>query len=173
MNDLLTGVYGIAIKLTLVIALCGGLYGVHKYKVHQAVQEAVQVVNTQHSSELFSQKEKLLDKVRLKEQELQGSFNKTKEENDAKIKTLSTSVTSLLDSLRNRPTREASNSSATQDSTTAASPQGFTGAGLFKDDASFLVRFASDTETLKLGLIQCYREFDEAKKAVESFSDKK
>lgn len=167
-----TGTYTILIKLSLVLALCGGLYGTYKFRVHQAVQEAVQVVNTQHFAELFSQKEKLLDKAREKEQALQVSFNKTKEENDAKIKTLNTSVTSLLDSLRNRPTREASNGSTTQSSDTTASPKGSTGAGLYRDDAGVLVRFASDTETLKLGLIQCYREYDDVKKVVESFSDK-
>lgn len=172
MNDLLTGTYGIVIKIALVVALCGGLYGTYKFRVHQAVQEAVQVVNVQHSAELFSQKEKLLDKAREKEQELQANFNKTKEENDAKIKSLNTSVASLLDSLRNRPTREASNSSTTQSTDTTASPEGSTGAGLYRDDASVLVRFASDTETLKLGLIQCYREYDDVKKAVESFSKK-
>lgn len=168
----LTGTYAILIKLSLVVALCGGLYGTYKFKVHQAVQEAVQVVNTQHSAELFKQKELLLDKAREKEQELQANFNKTKEETDAKIKSLNATTATMLDSLRNRPTREASNSSATQGSTTAASPQGFTGAGLFKDDASFLIGYAANTETLKLGLIQCYREFDDVKKAVESFSNK-
>ena len=173
MNDLLNGVYGIAIKIALVVALSGGLYTTYKYKIHQAVTEAVQVVNVQHSAELFKQKELLLDKAREKEQELQDNFNKGNKEYDAKIKNLNTTVAAMLNSLRNRPNRPSSTGSTTQSPSTAESTTGATGAQLYYGDASFLVRLGSDTETLKLGLIQCYREYDEVKKAVESFTDKK
>lgn len=171
-NPLSTG-YGLLIKFGLVLTLLLSLYGGHKYQVSQAVQEAVQVVNVQHSAELFKQREKLLDKAREKEQELQDNFNKGNKEYDAKIKNLNATVASMVSSLRNRPDRQASDSSTTQSTNSSTSPNGSTGAGLFKSDANFLVGFASNTETLRLGLVQCYREYDEVKKAVESFNDKK
>lgn len=173
MNDLLNGTYGIVIKLVLVAALSGGVYATYRYKINQAVTEAVQIVNVKHASELFTQKEKLLDKAREKEQELQDNFNKGNKEYDAKIKNLNTTVATMLDSLRNRPNRPSSTSSTTQSASTAESTTGATGAQLYFGDASFLVRLGSDTETLKLGLIQCYRDYDVVKKSVESFSDKK
>lgn len=168
----LNGMYGSLIKLGLVVVLLASLYGTHRYKVHEAVKEAVQVVQLQHQSELFRQKELLLEKKQTAETKLQDDFNKRKGEQDAKIKTLTVDRDNLLISLRSRPDRPASVSGNTQSADTTASTTGATGQELFKPDAEFLARFATDTETLKLGLIQCYKDYDAVKEAVESFNKK-
>jgi hypothetical protein len=168
----LDGVYGSLIKFGLIVALVGGLYGVHVYKVHEAVKDAVQVVQIQHNTETFKQKEILLDKQRVQDLHLQEDFNKRKGEQDAKIKALNSDVSNLLISLRSRPDRPTSTSGNSPSSSSAEGSTGVTGQGLYKSDAEFLARSASDTETLKLGLIQCYKDYDVVKQSIESFNQK-
>jgi hypothetical protein len=104
-----TSTYASLIKLGLIVALLGALYGTYKYKVHEAVKEAVQVVQLQHNTTLFKQKELLLEKKQVAETKLQDDFNKRKGEQDAKIKTLNADVSALTDSLRFRPSRTSVN----------------------------------------------------------------
>lgn len=173
MNNPLTGIYGILIKLTLIVALCGGIYGIYKFKVHQAVQEAVQVVNVQHSAETFRQKEIIFDKSQKEKDKLQQDFDKAQKEKDAKIHTLNRDVSNLLVSLQQRPSRDSSNSSLSTSTTATASPRGAYPSELFREDAEAFVLFARDAEEVRLGLLSCYRDYDAVKKSVESFSDKK
>lgn len=169
----LTGVYGSLIKFGLVVALVGGLYGGYKYKVHQAVQEAVQVVELRHKDEILAEKEVLFIKKRAAEKELEKDFAKREGEHNEKIKNLNSTVSILLASLQSRPPRPISTSGVSTSPRTEESPTGSTGQGLYKPDAEFLAGYASDTETLKLGLLQCYNDFDAVKKSIELFSEKK
>lgn len=168
----LMGMYGSLIKFGLVLVLLASLYGTYKYKVHVAVKEAVQVVQLQHNATLFKQKELLLEEKQVAETKLQDDFNKRKGEQDAKVKTLTVDRDNLLISLRNRPQRPTSVSGNTQSTSATAGITGATGQELFKPDAEFLARFATDTETLKLGLLQCYSDYNSVKEAVESFNKK-
>ena len=172
MLDPLTGMYSSLIKIGLVLALLGGLYGTHKYKVHEAVKDAVHKVELSHKAEIFRQKELLLEKKAQAETRLQDDFNKRKGEQDAKVKALNNDVSALLTSLRNHPERAVSAGGGTQSASAAESPTGATGQGLYKSDAEFLARSASDTETLKLGLIQCYKDYESVKQSIESFTQK-
>jgi hypothetical protein len=168
----LDGVYGSLIKFVLIITLVGGLYGVHIYKVHEAVKDAVHTVQLQHSAEIFKQKEILLDEQKVQDAKLQEDFNKRKGEQDAKIKALNNDVSNLLASLRSRPERPASLSGNNSSTNAAEGSTGATGQGLYKPDAEFLARYAADAETLKLGLLQCYRDYDTVKQSIESFNQK-
>lgn len=169
----LTGVYGVFIKLALVVALCGSLYGAYKFKVHQVVKEAVHIVQVQQAAETFRQKEIIFDKAQEEKDRLQLDFDRAQKDKDAKILTLNRDVSRLLVSLQQRPSRDSSNSSLNPSTRTTESPRGAYPSELFREDAVAFVNFARDAEEVRLGLLSCYRDYDTVKKSIESFSDKK
>lgn len=170
MGDLLTGSYGIIIKIVLVVVLFGSLYGGHKYKVNQSVQEAVQIVKIQQVEEIFRQKEVIFDKAQKEKDKLQQSFDKAQKEKDAKIFTLNSSVNTLLNSLQQRPSRDSSNSGLGASSSAAESSRGAYPAELFREDAEAFILFGKDAEEVRLGLVQCYSDYESVKKSLESYS---
>lgn len=169
----LTGAYASLIKFGIVLTLVLSLYGGYKYKIYEAVQKAENVVELRHNAETFRQKEILLDKAQTEKNKLQLSFDTRQKENDAKIKTLNSDVNTLLISLRNRPERPSSVSRSSASTSSTEGQSGATGKELYEPDARFLVGIASEAETLKLGLIQCYSDYQAIKTSIESFTDKK
>jgi hypothetical protein len=168
----LNGMYGSLIKLGLVVALLASLYGTYKYKVHEAITKAEHVVELRHKDETLAANEVLFTKKRAAEKELEKDFNKRQGEYNEKIKNLTLSRDNLFASLQSRPPRPISDSGNSASPRTEAITTNSTGAGLYLGDAEFLARFATDTETLKLGLLQCYSDYNSVKEAVESFNKK-
>jgi hypothetical protein len=165
--------YGSLIKFTLVLALLGGLYGSYKYKVHQAVTQAVQAVELRHKGEVLAEKEVLFVKKRAAEKELEKDFNKRQGEYNAKISNLNSTVNGLLASLSDRPTRPVSTSGDSAVARAETSPTGAYPSQLYREDATSFINFARDAEEIRLGLLQCYADFDAAKKSIELFTEKK
>jgi uncharacterized FlgJ-related protein len=172
LSSLFGGVYGGVIKISLVLALLGALYGGYRYKVNQEVKAAVAVERVEQQKKLEAEKEVLLLKKRSAEKSLNEDFKKRQGESDAKIKSLNATVNSLLAGVQSRPAREVSTTNSARDTSTGQSTAGATGAGLFKPDAEFLIRYSANTETLKLGLLQCYKDYESVKKSLESYSNK-
>ena len=168
----LTGIYSPLIKFGLVVVLLASLYGTYKYKVHEAVTKAEHVNELRHKDEILAANEVLFTKKRAAEKGLDKDFTKRQGEYNEKIKNLTLARDNLFTSLQSRPTRTISNSSDGASPRTETSTAGATGQELFKSDAEFLAGFATDTETLKLGLLQCYSDYNVVKEAVESFSKK-
>lgn len=167
----LNGVYGSLIKFGIVVALILSLYGGYRYQLHKSFQEGVKTTEIKYEAQILAQNEILQLKKKSAEKELEQKLTKTKEENDAKLKSLNLRVGVLLGSLSNRPERP-STSGDTPSPTTAESPTGTTGQGLYKADGEFLTRYSADTETLKLALIQCYSDYQAVKQSIESFTTK-
>ena len=168
-----TGIYASFIKFGLITALVGGLYGAHIYKVHEAVKDAVQVVELGHKDEILAEKEVLFIKKRAAEKELEKDFNKRQGEYNAKINNLNTTVDGLLASMQSRPTRPISTSSDNTVTRTETSTTGAYPSQLYREDAASFINFARDAEEVRLGLLQCYNDFDVVKKSIELFSEKK
>lgn len=170
MFSIFTGAYSGIIKIILILSLVGSLYGTYRYKVNQEVNAALTTERVEQQEKLAAEKEVLILKKKSTEKSLAEDFSKRQGENDAKIKSLNNTVDSLLNSLQSRPTREVSTADSARDSSAGQSGAGSTGAGLYRADAEFLVGLAANTETLKLGLIQCYKDYDSVKKNLESYS---
>ena len=165
------GAYAPLIKFSIVLALIMSLYGGYRYQLHSSYKEGVKVTEIKHEAQILAQNEVLNLKKKSAEKELEQKLTKTKEKNDAKLKSLNLRVGTLLGSLSSRPERPSASSD--NSSTSAAEGQpGATGQGLYKIDAEFLTRYSSDAETLKLSLIQCYADYQSVKQAIESFTAK-
>ena len=80
----------------------------------------------------------------------QALADQIRKEKDAQIASINTQLADALIGLRERPSR-------TQD---AANGQGGTGATLFADDATFLVREAARADIIRTGLAACYDQYD-------------
>ena len=166
-----TGTYAALIKFAVVVALILGLYGGYRYQLHKSFQEGVKTTEIKYEAQILAQNEVLNLKKKSAEKELEQKLTKTKEENDAKLKSLNLRVGVLLGSLSNRPERPSA--SGNTPSTAATEGQsGTTGQGLYKADGEFLTRYSADTETLKLALIQCYADYQAVKQSIESFTAK-
>ena len=84
------------------------------------------------------------------QEEHQAAADQIRKEKDAQIASINNSLANALSQLRERPSR-------TQD---AANGQGGTGATLFADDATFLVREAARADIIRTGLAACYDQYD-------------
>ena len=169
LDSLFGGVYSGLIKIALVLALVGGLYGTYRYKVNQEVNAALTTERVEQQEKLAAEKEVLILKKKSTEKSLAEDFSKRQGENDAKIKNLNATVSDLLNSLQSRPTREVSTADSARDSSAGQSKRGAYPAELFREDAEAFILFGKDAEEVRLGLVQCYSDFEAVKKALESF----
>lgn len=81
-----------------------------------------------------------------------------KKERDDEIKDIAAERDAALAELRNRPRRPAPGTTEAPSNGQAAS--GCTGAQLYGNDAEFLIREASDADTIRTALKACYRQYD-------------
>lgn len=170
LNSLFGGMYGGAIKISLVLALLGALYGGYRYKVNQEVKAAVEIVKIEQQKKLEAEKEVLLLKKRSTEKSLAEDFKKRQGESDAKIKSLNTTVNSLLNSLQSRPSKEVSTADSAKDTSAGQSKRGAYPAELFREDAEALILFGRDAEEVRSGLLKCYSDYQSVKDSLESYS---
>lgn len=97
-----------------------------------------------------------LSAARKKEQTLQANADQIKRNSDEKITVLSRRVDTLVSKLRNRPERPASG----VPERSGTDSDRCTGAGLYRDDAEFLVRLARDADTTREALNQCKAAYE-------------
>ena len=98
--------------------------------------------------------------ARQKEQALQTNADKLRQEKDREIRNLSARAAALTNSLRERPTRPATETSAMPGATgSGPTSTGCTGAGLSREDASFLAGEATRADELRAALKQCLAQY--------------
>jgi hypothetical protein len=171
MFNLFNGVYGSLIKFGLVVVLLVSLYGGYKYQLHSAYKKGVTVTQTQHEAERLAANEVLHLKKLAADKDLQRELEKQRIKYNEQIATINANANSLIDSLSDRTSRpEPSSSSA--DTSATESTRGAYPSQLFRQDAAAFVNLARDAEEVRLGLIQCYRDYDAVKQAAESFNQK-
>lgn len=88
----------------------------------------------------------------------------TKGKNDA-IARNAADRDALLEQLRTRPSRATAATAATVGDGTSAGIG--TGTALFAEDAGFLVREAARADDIRISLIACYAQYDQAKLAID------
>jgi hypothetical protein len=172
MFNLFNGVYGSLIKFGLVVALILSLYGGYKYQLHNAYKEGVVVTQTQHEAERLAANEVLHLKKLAADKELKQKTEKQRMEYDEKIKNLTLARDSLFASLQSRPSRTIITDGNSGSPSAETSTTGVTGIKLFAEDSRFLAGEATRAEEIRLALVQCYRDYDAVKQAVESFNQK-
>lgn len=168
----LDGMYGSLIKFGLILALILGLYGGYKYQLSEAYDKGVETTKISYEAQILANNEVLQLKKKSAEKNLEIDFAKRQGEANEKIRNLNTTVSNLITGLSDRKSRTES-TSVNPDTTATTSPRGAYPSELFREDAAAFVSFAKDAETLKLGLIQCYAEYETIKKSIESFSETK
>lgn len=140
------------IAITLVLT---SLFVWHRYEVSKAITKTVV-----EQTAIYEKQIKDLTVKSLKtELELKTQVAVIKGDKDAQIKNLDGKYRVAIDSLRQRQERSSS-SNSTGNSSDAESTKGATGAGLYREDAELLVRFARDAEELKTQLKACYAQYD-------------
>lgn len=93
-----------------------------------------------------------------KERAWQAASDKLKETHDAEVRSINTRLHAALAELRKRPTRPPTVVAPVP--VAAGSPQGCTGAGLYAQDAEFLVREAARADEIRAAYIQCAAQYE-------------
>jgi len=93
---------------------------------------------------------------RAKEQQWQDSANQTTKAKDEAIQNIHARLDDALGELRKRPARPA-NGPVPE---TSCDDKGATGAGIYAEDAGFLVRESARADQLRTALGACYSQYD-------------
>ena len=96
--------------------------------------------------------------AREKEQALQAQADQLREDANARIKDIDSRANKLVDSLRNRAERPATQAGAV--SGAAQSCSGASGKDLASGDAVFLARYAADAARLEAALDTCVKQYE-------------
>ena len=91
--------------------------------------------------------------IRNKEHQYQADADKIRIEKDAQIKAINDKLADAISELRKRPSRAAE----------ANNGQSCNGAGLYAEDAEFLIREASRADQIRVALNACYQQYDAIK----------
>jgi len=93
---------------------------------------------------------------RAKEQEWQDSANQTTKDKDEAIQNIRARLDDAIGKLHDRPQRPASGPVPAS----SCDGKGATGAGIYAQDAEFLVREAARADLLRAALGACYSQYD-------------
>ena len=151
-------------KLIIVVLVFTSLFVWHRYTVEKAITKTVAEQTAIYEKRITDLTIKSLNtELQLKKQVANIEGVK-----DAKIKDIDSKYRSIVDSLRQRKER-STESDSTRDSSNAESTKGATGAELYREDATFLIGFARDTEELKTQLMMCYAQYDSVKEQLNNY----
>lgn len=92
--------------------------------------------------------------IRDKEHAYQADADQIRKDKDAQIKVINNQLVDAISELRKRPSRTAE----------ASNGQSCNGAGLFAEDAEFLVREAARADEIRVALSACYKQYDSVSK---------
>lgn len=151
-------------KFIAILLVLAGLLFWHKYEVHKAVTKTI----AEQTAIYKKQVDELTIKSLKVESDLKTQVATIQGDNDAKVKDIDRKYRIAVDSLRQRKERSTA-SDSTRDSSNSESTTGATGAELYREDASFLVGFARDTEELKTRLNMCYAQYDTIKEQLNNY----
>lgn len=135
------------------------------WKMYHSGMQSVQAKWDAEKLELVSQTNKLLEKRDADSRALQDDKDKLRKAKNAEIDRLNTDLADALERLRHRPERPSE--SNLPSNTTAGSEASCTGAGLYREDADFLVREAARAKRILLDLRECQAAYDKAREALK------
>jgi len=140
--------------LAVGVAAVGGYY-----QGNQAGQAEIQQQWDNEKTAQYAQYAKAMEESVKEQQKLQMSADKLRQEKDREIRDITARNTALANSLHDRQSRPATNTSAVS-STANVGPSACTGKELYREDGEFLVRIAREADELRLALQQCYKQYE-------------
>lgn len=148
----------VVVGFVLAVAAAGGA---GLYKGHDLGMAEVQQKWDQERAAQEAQYAAAQAAAREKERSLQHKADRLRQEKDREIKNLNARATALANSLRERPARATTQSSAVPDAAGARpAAQSCTGAGLAREDAEFLAGEAARGNETRALLRQCREQYD-------------
>ena len=103
------------------------------------------------------------EEARAKEQALQANADAIRQEKDREIRNLNARATALTNSLRNRPERPSTETSAVSGSTNTGQ-SGCTPRELYRQDSEVVVGLAREADEIRIALKQCYAQYESLSK---------
>jgi hypothetical protein len=149
--------YFIAGGVVAIVLAFGGGY----YKGNVAGQAEVQQKWDKEKADQLIAYVKAQDEARKREQDMQASADKLRQEKDREIRELNARSTGLLNSLRDRAERP--NQTSGMPSTTGTGQSGCTARELYREDSEVVIRIAREADELRLALKQCYAQYESVK----------
>lgn len=132
-------------------------YGLGHWQGDDAGQAKVQAKWDQERAKLAEEYAANVNAMRQKEQEMQGSADKLRQEKDREIREINARSIALANSLRDRPTRtEGSGMSEASGS----GQGGCTGKDLYREDGAVLIGIAREADEIRAALKQCYDQYE-------------
>ena len=132
------------------------------YKGNSAGKSEVQQAWDKEKAEQYAQYAKAMEESVDKQQQLQMGADKLRQEKDREIRDITARNTALANSLRDRQSRPAPNSS-TVPSAASVGSSACTGKDHYREDSEFLVRIAREADELRIALNQCYKQYNAAR----------
>ena len=146
-------------SLIAVIAAAGAGY----FQGSEHGQAKIQALWDKEKAAQYAEYAKGQEAARAKEQELQANADRLRQEKDREIRDLNARATALTNSLQQRPSSTQA-STVSGSSGTRSGVSGCSGKELFREDAESLVQIATEADTLRLALKQCYAQYDSLRK---------
>jgi hypothetical protein len=134
----------------LVIAALLGAVGVQQMRIDHAHAELAKV-----QQEYAEAAQKAEAENRATERKWQEQANQTTKAKDEQILNINARLDDALGRLRDRPSRPTGDVPCT-----ASTCKGATGAGIYAEDAGFLVRESARADKLRAALAACYSQYD-------------
>jgi hypothetical protein len=126
--------------------------------------------------EAIAQSAQLIGAARAERDAMKTRFAQREKEFEREKNRIASERDALLDRLRDRaqrPAGGAGGASAVPGNTGVdASAQRCTGAGLYREDAAFLVGEAARADLIRAALAACYADMDAARAAIERFTER-
>lgn len=142
-------------KIIAMALIVVSLFVWHKYEVNEAIIKTIAEQTAIHVEQVNQLKLKSLET----QSKLYSQVSEMEYKKNAEIKSIDAKYRTAIDSLRQREERSPT-SNSTGNPNNPESTKGATGAGLYREDAEFLIRFSRDAEELKTQLKMCYAQYD-------------
>lgn len=154
-------------KIIAIALIVISLFVWHKYEVNKAITKTIAEQTAIHVEQVNQLKLRSLET----QSKLYSQVSEMEYKKNAEIKSIDAKYRTAIDSLRQRQER-SSTSNSTGNSNNPESTKGTTGAGLYREDAEFLIRFSRDTEELKTQLKACYAQYDSVYEQLNNYKSK-
>jgi hypothetical protein len=153
---------GWQVKLTILVIVLISLFVWHRVEVNKAVTQATNELKLEYSKEVFRQIEIAKDEsIKLK---------KEKEKADAEYKKNLASANARYESLHrwlsNLPKHHSASDNPGNPGDAESRPKDIVGK-LSRADGENLAQYGLTTETLRQGLLSCYRQYDTVKEKLD------
>lgn len=156
----------IAIYLVCIAIAVTGIFYLHKHQVDKAVTAAYAQVENEHNKRLIA----LMNKADAESLVLKATIKEQQNETKTAIADINKRYSIVIAGLQQRPERPTGKSDNTSSTGTTESTVGAYPAELFREDSQDIAAVGKAADELKEYLLQCYKQYDEVKDAIERFN---